>query len=78
MTTLFNCKTIKNVYLRVDKSPYELEITYLDNQTKTWIYRRRVPELTHNDYLKVAFSDAYMAIKKALLTNKPFVEIELL
>ena len=77
MKSLFNCKTIKNVFLRVDSSPYELEITYLDDPSKTWIYRRHVVDLAHKEYHKVAISDAYLAIKKALLTNEPFVEIEL-
>lgn len=77
MTTLFNCKTIKNVYLRVDKSPYELEITYLDNQTKTWLYRQSVSDLAHKDYHKDRITLAYQTIKSALLNNEHFVEIEL-
>lgn len=77
MTTLFNCKTIKNVYLRVDSSPYELEITYLDNQSKTWLYREDVSGLAHKDYHKDRITLAYQTIKSALLKNEPFVEIEL-
>lgn len=77
MTTLFNCKTIKNVYLRVDSSPYELEITYLDNQSKTWLYRKDVSDLAHKDYHKDRITLAYLTIKAALLKNEPFVEIEL-
>lgn len=77
MTTLFNCKTIKNVFLRVDESPYELEITYLDDTTKTWIYRRHVADLAHKDYHKDRITLAYHTIKSALLKNEPFVEIEL-
>lgn len=77
MTTLFNCKTIKNVYLRVDKSPYELEITYLDNQTKTWLYRQSVSDFANKVYHKDRITLAYQTIKSALLKNEPFVEIEL-
>lgn len=77
MTTLFNCKTIKNVFLRVDESPYELEITYLDDQSKTWLYRRHVVDLAHKDYHKDRITLAYQTIKSALLKNEPFVEIEL-
>jgi hypothetical protein len=77
MTTLFNCKTIKNVYLRVDESPYELEITYLDNQSKTWMFRRHVTDLSHKNYHKERITVAYQTIKSALLNNEPFVEIEL-
>jgi hypothetical protein len=77
MKALFNCKTIKNVFLRVDESPYELEITYLDDQSKTWIYRRHVVDLAHKDYHKDRITFAYKTIKSALLKNEPFVEIEL-
>lgn len=41
MKSLFNCKTIKNVFLRVDTTTYELEITYLDDQSKHWLYRKK-------------------------------------
>lgn len=77
MKSLFNCKTIKNVFLRVGESPYELEITYLDDQSKTWLYRQSVADLAHKDYHKDRITLAYQTIKSALLKNEPFVEIEL-
>lgn len=77
MKILFNCKTIKNVFLRVDKSPYELEITYLDDPSKTWLYRKNVSDIAHKDYHKDRITFAYKTIKSALLNNESFVEIEL-
>lgn len=77
MKTLFNCKTIKNVFLRVDASPYELEITYLDDSSKTWIYRKSVSDIANKDYYKDRITLAYQTIKSALWKNEPFVEIEL-
>lgn len=77
MKALFNYKTIKNVFLRVDKSPYELEITYLDDKSKTWLYRKNVSDFANKDYYKDRITFAYKTIKSALLNNEPFVEIEL-
>lgn len=77
MKSLFNCKTIKNVFLRVDTTTYELEITYLDDQSKHWLYRKNVSDLAHKDYHKDRITLAYQTIKSALLKNEPFVEIEL-
>lgn len=77
MKSLFNCKTIKNVFLRVDESPYELEITYLDDQSKHWLYRKNVCDVANKDYHKDRITLAYHTIKSALLKNEPFVEIEL-
>lgn len=77
MKALFNCKTIKNVFLRVDESPYELEITYLDDQSRCWLYRKNVCDVANKDYHKDRITFAYKTIKSALLNNEPFVEIEL-
>lgn len=77
MKSLFNCKTIKNVFLRVDTYTYELEITYLDDQSKHWLYRINVSDIADKDYHKDRITFAYKTIKSALLNNEPFVEIEL-
>lgn len=77
MKTLFNCSVIKNVYLRLDSSPIELEITYLDTQSKTWISRRTIDSMQNREYSKKRYEKAYNTIKEALLNKEPFVEIEL-
>ena len=77
MKALFNCSIIKNVYLRLDLSPIELEITYLDTQSKTWISRNTINSLADREYHRQRYEKAYNAIKEALLNKDNFVEIEL-
>lgn len=77
MKALFNCSVIKNVYLRIDLSPIELEITYLDTQDQTWISRNTINSMADREYHKQRYEKAYNTIKEALLNKKPFVEIEL-
>ena len=77
MKALFNCSVIKNVYLRDDTSILELEITYLDELDRSWIYKKIISDLAHKDYVKGKIATAYNTIKQALLNNDKFVEVEL-
>lgn len=77
MKALFNCSVIKNVYLRLESSPIELEITYLDTQEKTWIGRKTIDDMTNQAYHKQRYEKAYNTIKEALLNKDNFVEIEI-
>ena len=77
MKALFNCSVIKNVYLRIDLSPIELEITYIDNQNKTWMSRKSIDSMCDRQYHKERYERAYNTIKEALLNKEPFVEIEI-
>ena len=77
MKVLFNCSVIKNVYLRLDLSPIELEITYLDIPNKSWISRRTIDSMSNREYHKQRYEKAYNTIKEALLKKDNFVEIEL-
>lgn len=77
MKALFNCSCIKNVYLRLDFSPIELEITYTDDPNTTWKSRKSLDNMSDGKYHKKIFETAYNTIKKALLEKETFVEIEL-
>ena len=77
MKALFNCSVIKNVYLRNDARELELEITYLDELDKHWLYRKDISKLAHTDYVKEKIATAYNTIKQALLNKDKFVEVEL-
>jgi hypothetical protein len=78
MKALFNCSIIKNVYLRLDSSPIELEITYLDTPPNfTWISRKTIDSMLNREYYEQKYEKAYNTIKKALLNKDNFVEIEL-
>lgn len=78
MKALFNCSVIKNVYLRLDSSPIELEITYLDTPPNfTWISRKTIDSMSNREYYKQKYEKAYNTIKEALLNKDNFVEIEL-
>ena len=77
MKILFNCSVIKNVYLRLDSSPIELEITYTDDPNKTWRSGIRLDGLNDRKYYKEMYEKAYNTIKQALLNGDKFVEIEL-
>lgn len=77
MKALFNCTVIKNVYLRLDSSSIELEITYLDTQTKTWKSGKVLDRMSNREYYKQRYEKAYNTIKDALLNKDNFVEIEL-
>lgn len=77
MKALFNCSVIKNVYLRNDTNIIELEVTYLDELDRSWLYKKNISDLAHKDYAKGKVTTAYETIKHALLNKKSFVEIEL-
>lgn len=77
MKALFNCSVIKNVYLRNDTNIIELEVTYLDELDRSWVYKKNISDLAHKDYAKEKVTTAYNTIKQALLNKKSFVEIEL-
>ena len=49
MKALFNCSIIKSVYLRLDLSPIELEITYLDIPNKSWISRKTIDSMSNEN-----------------------------
>lgn len=77
MKALFNCSVIKNVYLRDDTSIIELEVTYLDELDKSWLYRKNITKLAHENFAKEKVKTAYESIKDALLKNITYVEVEL-
>lgn len=77
MKALFNCSVIKNVYLRDGASVLELEVTYLDELDRSWLYSKNISDLAHKDYAKEKVTTAYETIKNALLKNITYVEIEL-
>lgn len=78
MKALFNCSVIKNVYLRLETSPIELEITYTDNPNITWQGRKSIDNrMCNTQYYKEIYEKAYNDIKQALLNNDKFVEVEL-
>lgn len=77
MKALFNCLSIKNVYLRHDGKVVELEITYFDELDRRWLYKKNISDLAHKDYVQEKIATAYNTIKQALLNNDKFVEIEL-
>lgn len=77
MKAFFNCSVIKNVYLRLDLSPIELEITYTDNPNQVWMSKQSIDGMSNRAYLKEKYEKAYNTIKQALLNKEPFVEIEL-
>jgi hypothetical protein len=77
MKALFNCSVIKNVYLRNDTNIIELEVTYLDELDRSWLYKTNISDLAHKDYAKGIVTTAYETIKNALLKNITYVEVEL-
>ena len=77
MKALFNCSVIKNVYLRLNSSPIELEITYTDEPNKTWLIRKSIDSMCNREYHKERYEKAYNTIKQALLNKESFVEIEI-
>lgn len=77
MKALFNCSVIKNVYLRLDFSLIELEITYTDDPDKTWKIWKSIDSMCDGQYHKERYENAYNTIKQALLNNEKFVEIVL-
>lgn len=77
MKALFNCSVIKNVYLRVEVSPIELEITYTDDPDRTWKSRKSIDGMLDGQYHKERYENAYNTIKQALMNDDKFVEIEL-
>lgn len=77
MKALFNCSVIKNVYLRLETSHIELEITYTDDHNKIWQSKRSIDSLSNRGYYKEMYENAYNTIKQALMNNDKFVEIEL-
>ena len=77
MKALFNCSVIKNVYLRLELSPIELEVTYIDNPNKTWMSRKSIDTMCDRSHHKERYEKAYNTIKQALLNKDPYVEIEI-
>ena len=77
MKALFNCSVIKSVFLRLDLSPIELEITYTDEPNKTWLIRKSIDSMCNREYHKERYEKAYNTIKEALFNKETFVEIEL-
>lgn len=77
MKALFNCSVIKNVYLRIDLSPIELEISYTDDPKISWVSRTSIDKMCDRQYHKEKYEKAYNTIKQALLNKELFVEIEL-
>ena len=77
MKALFNYSVIKNVYLRIDLSPIELEISYTDDPKISWVSRKSIDSMCDRQYHKERYERAYNAIKQALLNKEPFVEVEL-
>lgn len=77
MKALFNCSVIKNVYLRLEASPIELEITYTNDPNITWKSRKTLDRMCDTRYYKGIYEKAYNDIKQALLNNDKFVEVEL-
>lgn len=78
MRILFNCSCIKNVFLRLDSDvSIEMEITYLDDNERNWLYRKTIKDLAHKEHQKNKLASAYNTIKKALMDGEKFIEIEL-
>ena len=77
MKALFNCSVIKNVYLRLELSPIELEISFTDDPKISWVSRKSLGSMDKGSYHKERYKKAYDTIKQALLNKEPFVEIEL-
>jgi hypothetical protein len=77
MKALFNCSVIKNVYLRLETSHIELEITYIDNPNITWKSKKAIDCMSNSQYHKGRYEKAYNEIKQALLNNDKFVEVEI-
>ena len=77
MKVLFNCSVIKNVCMRLDSSPIELEVTYTNDPDTTWMCRKSPDNISERKYHVGKIEKAYNTIKKALLNKEPFVEIEL-
>lgn len=76
MKALFNCSVIKNVYLRLESSPIELEITYTDDPDRTWKSRKSIDGMCGSQYHTERYEKAYNDIKQALMNDDKFVEIE--
>ena len=78
MNALFNCSIIKRVHLRLETSPIELEIVYIDEQG-SWIVRKKLDDINacSREYIKEGYKKSYNTIKEALLNKEPFVEIEI-
>lgn len=77
MKAFFNCSLIKNVYLRLETSPIELEITYTDDPNITWKSKKTIDNVCDRQYHKGRYEKAYNDIKQALFNNDKFVEVEL-
>lgn len=77
MKALFNCLVIKNVYLRLESSPIELEITYTDDKDRAWRSRKSIDYFFDKNYHIDIYEKAYNTIKQALMNNDKFVEVEL-
>lgn len=78
MNVLLNCSIIKRVHLRLETSPIELEIVYIDEQGSWWV-REKLDDINmrSREYIKEKYKKAYNTIKTALLNKESFVEIEI-
>lgn len=75
MKALFNCSVIKNVYLRLETSPIELEVTYTDDPNIRWQSKKTLDNIYDKQPHKERYEKAYNDIRQALLNNDKFVEI---
>lgn len=78
MKILFNCSSIKNVALRIDSNQViELELSYIDDNERNWLYRKNISDIADKQYHKDKLERAYEKIKKALISELMYIEIEL-
>lgn len=78
MKILFNCSCIKNVALRIDSgNVIELELSYLDDIERNWLYRKNISDIADKQYCKDKLENAYNTIKEALIEELKFIEVEL-
>lgn len=78
MKILFNCSCIKNVTLRIDSgNVIELELSYLDDMERNWLYRKNISDIADKQYCKDKLESVYNTIKEALIGELKFIEIEL-
>lgn len=52
-------------------------MSYLDNKENRWVYMKNISDIADKQYHKDKLANAYSAIKKALVGELRFVEIEL-
>lgn len=78
MKILFNCSSIKNVALRIDSNQViELELSYIDDNERNWLYRKNISDIADKQYHKDKLERVFKKIKKALISELKYIEIEL-